>query len=62
MFDRYLLMLQCWTEVPNDRPTFQEVHSEIEKFVTKDETNDVTEPLTTKIEPGGSSEYLEVVG
>jgi len=55
-------MLQCWTEVPNDRPTFQEVHSEIEKFVTKDETNDVTEPLTTKIEPGGSSEYLEIVG
>ncbi|CAC5406948.1 PLXNA [Mytilus coruscus] len=58
----YLLMLQCWTETPNDRPTFQDIQSEMKKFISKEDTNDVTEPLATKIEPGGSSEYLEVVG
>ncbi|XP_071128439.1 hepatocyte growth factor receptor-like isoform X3 [Mytilus edulis] len=58
----YLLMLQCWTETPNDRPTFQDIQAEMKTFISKEETNDVTEPLATKIEPGGSSEYLEVVG
>lgn len=55
-------MLQCWTEVPDDRPAFHDIISEIKKFISKEESNDITEPLTTKIEPGGSSEYLEVVG
>lgn len=55
-------MLQCWTETPNDRPTFQDIQAEMKTFISKEDTNDVTEPLATKIEPGGSSEYLEVVG
>ena len=54
-------MLQCWTEAPSERPTFHDVQAEVSKFMTKDEHSDITEPLTTKIEPGGSSEYLEVV-
>ncbi|KAK3101113.1 hypothetical protein FSP39_001037 [Pinctada imbricata] len=58
----YLLMLQCWTDVPNDRPTFQEIGAEISQFISGDETGNENQPLQTKIEPGGSQEYLEVIG
>ncbi|XP_061195541.1 plexin-A4-like isoform X3 [Saccostrea echinata] len=58
----YLLMLKCWTDVPSDRPTFQEISGEIKHFTSAEESSDVSQPLQTKIEPGGSQEYLGVMG
>lgn len=58
----YLLMLKCWTDVPSDRPTFSEITEEIKQFTSAEESSDVSQPLQTKIEPGGSQEYLGVMG
>ncbi|OWF53201.1 plexin-A4-like isoform X2 [Mizuhopecten yessoensis] len=63
----YVMMVQCWTDRPNDRPTFQEVNDDMKTFLSADngEQNDDTsdtQPLKSNIEPGGSSEYLEVMG
>lgn len=58
----YLLMLKCWTDVPSDRPTFSEITEEIKQFTSTEESSDVSQPLQTKIEPGGSEEYLGVMG
>ncbi|XP_069142714.1 plexin-A2-like isoform X2 [Argopecten irradians] len=63
----YVMMVQCWTDRPNDRPTFQEVNDDMKTFLSADngEQNDDTsdtQPLKSNIEPGGSSEYLEVIG
>ncbi|XP_048741494.2 plexin-A4-like isoform X3 [Ostrea edulis] len=58
----YLLMLKCWTDVPSDRPTFQEISEEIKQFTTAEESNDVSQPLQTKVDLGESQEYLGVMG
>jgi hypothetical protein len=55
-------MLKCWTDVPSDRPTFQEISEEIKQFTSAEESNDVSQPLQTKVEPGESQEYLGVMG
>lgn len=62
LYCSYLLMLKCWTDVPSDRPSFQEVTEEVKQFTSTEESSDVSEPLHTKIEPGGSQEYLGVMG
>lgn len=55
-------MLKCWTDVPSDRPTFSEITEEIKQFTSTEESSDVSQPLQSKIEPGGSQEYLGVMG
>ena len=45
----YQLMLQCWMERKERRPTFTELKREIKAFITKEEVNS---------EPGGYAYYI----
>lgn len=62
---RYQLMQKCWTEKPEDRPTFQAVQDELKTFIQSDEGVDEgaeSKPLMSNVDIGGSTEYLEVIG
>ncbi|XP_071081930.1 hepatocyte growth factor receptor-like isoform X2 [Haliotis cracherodii] len=61
----YQLMQKCWTEKPEDRPTFQAVQDELKTFIQSDEGVDEgaeSKPLMSNVDIGGSTEYLEVIG
>ncbi|KAL5015005.1 hypothetical protein ScPMuIL_009275 [Solemya velum] len=57
----YQLMLRCWGLSPEERPTFSEISSEIQKYVqtdAKEDTDEVTQPLKASLQFSGSTEYI----
>ncbi|GAB1598516.1 plexin-A4-like isoform X1 [Argonauta hians] len=59
----YQLMLRCWQQQPDDRPTFSEICTTLRSVSDNDSTmaGDEAQPLNATVEFTGSTEYLEVI-
>ncbi len=59
------MMLKCWSDRADARPTFQALLDELKTYIQSDdgdEEGEESKPLMSNVEIGGSTEYLEVIG